>query len=642
MFNGRRTLDGSLGESMPRKDYEVRLEKVLNIHETIELQLAQARVDLTGLADQKDHQRLLLLEIEELLGVTKVLPRRGSTMALPPPPPQSKKADTADKASQVDTVGESQSYVESIERRHYTYMLEAFKALRFTADVYAPLEIKHPKRSKHIDESDRISHAEEHIRLKGTLSELNSSLSSLVLSLPKPSATFAQPFHRKQQRSFNPRSSKINFFPPADGFMLAQPDLDIAIHLRLVTLDPFIVTQTNSFPRARSAALSLLYDKIEHLQWKVPEIADVRFNIKDIVPLGLTQDDLHLRKYFRTKQQPELDYAALFQQVCAHVAVLQVIKKYRFKLRAVFLSYNVEGMQTLPELLTMSFAGFVSMLKDMMLITRDFEVLDAAKVFYLAFVNSKQLPESAFSDEKSWLKALVMGSAFKEHYQLRFPNFIEALVRLVWLHPRFTRLTSVPIYERIHLLYKRDLKPNVRLTQAYFYTPYLADPFVTRAVYIHEAELHSLFEGYQTSLSDVEKVTDFVERHGKMELGKFYSLLSNSGVLLDAEVQARSQEDVDSELLTPQSASSHPLLYSPKPLRTSAIRFPSTLLEKADNQNLKIIASRNIRFDASSSLSLPFYRPLRAKFAVDKLTVFNFFVSAMKVRQLGRTMTSCS
>lgn len=626
MFNGRRTLDGS--EAQPKKDYEVRLERVLNTHESMELQLAQAKQDLAALADQRDYQKVLLLEVEEMLGVVRVLPRRASNIPLPLP--VSKKADTAEKASQVDTVGESQSYVESIERRHYNYMLEAFKALRFTADVYSPLEIKHPKRSKHIVESARISHSEEHIRLKGTISELNSSLSSLVISLPKPAASLAQPFHRKQQRSFIPRASKASFFPATEGFLLAQPDLEIALHLRLDTLDPFIVTQTNSFPRARNVALSLLYDEIEYYQWKVPEVADVRFNIKDIVPLGLTQDDLHLKKYFRTKQQPELDYAALFQQVYAHVAVLKVVKKYRFKLRGMFLSYNVEGMQTLPQLLTMSFAGFVSMLKDAMLITRDFEVLDAAKVFYLAFVNSKQLPESALSDEKSWLKALVMGSAFKEHYQLRFPNFIESLIRLVALHPRFVRLASVPIYERIHLLYKRDLKPNVRLTQSYFYTPYLADPFVIRSIYIHETELHSLFEGYQTSLSDVEKVTDFVERHGKLELGKFYSLLSNSGVLLDAEVQARTQEDVDKELLSP-TPSSHTLLYSPGPPKTSAIRFPSTLLEKADNQNLKIIASRNIRFDASSSLSLPFYRPLRAKFTVDKLTVFNFFVSTMKV-----------
>lgn len=156
LFNGRRALDGYLNETAPKKDYEVRLERVLSTHENMELLLAQCRMDLSSLADQRDHQKLLLMDVEDMLGMAKALPRRASNTPLPPPPP-TKKPDTEEKASQVDTVGESQSYVESIERRHYTYMLEALRSLRFTADVYAPLEIKHPKRSKHVPETGRTS-----------------------------------------------------------------------------------------------------------------------------------------------------------------------------------------------------------------------------------------------------------------------------------------------------------------------------------------------------------------------------------------------------------------------------------------------------------------------------------------------------
>ena len=639
LLQERRTQDGYHVEP-EKKDYMVRVEHLLSTHETLELALAQARVDLNSLYDSRDQQKLILLEVDELLGGPKLAGSRRSSMLCPMLTPMitqlqtqlPPKVETADKASQADTVAETQSYVESIERRHYTYMLEAFKSLRFTVDLFSPVEIKHPKMSKRTDDGSRTSHADEQIRLRGTLSEVNTSLSRVLLNLPKPTAPL--PMHRKGLRSTAGRMSitKQSFLFPMEALVL-PPELELAMHVRLDTLDPFVVTQTNAFPRARSIQMTLLYDELEETHWKVPEIADIRFNIKDIVPLGLTQDELHLRKYFRTKQQPELDSAAQYQQACAHLGVLRFLRKYRLQLRSIFVSYNTEGMQTLPELLTMSFSSFIGLLKDALLMTRDFDVLDAAKVFYLAFISSKKLPESALSDEKSWLRALVMGSAFKEHYQLRLSNFFEALVRLVMLHPRYVRLVSVPPHDRLTLLYKRDLKPNVRKTQAHFYATYLEDPFIIRAIYSHENELFSLYDGYITRLSDVEKVTDFAERHGKLELGKFYSLLSNSGILLDAEIQTRSLDDADAELLHIAGEDvKKTKIISPSPPKASTIRFPSTLIEKAENKNLKIIAPRNLRsVGATLSISLPFYRPLRAKFLIDKLTVFNFFVAVMKV-----------
>jgi hypothetical protein len=142
-----------------------------------------------------------------------------------------------------------------------------------------------------------------------------------------------------------------------------------------------------------------------------------------------------------------------------------------------------------------------------------------------------------------------------------------------------------------------------------------------------------MFDGYQTKLSDVEKVTDFTERHGKLELRKFYALLANSGILLDADIEQRVADDVDAEMMKINGTDKRKTqLHTAKIGKASTIRFPSTLFEKAENKNLKIVATKNVRSSGpSSSISLPFYRPLRAKFLVDKLTIFNFFISVMQV-----------
>lgn len=469
------------------------------------------------------------------------------------------------------------------------------------------------------------------MKLEGTLAELNMKISKVLFSTrmtPSLGNSLLTPRKQGLSGKTSPRLGKLISLETT----LSGTDLELAFHLRLLSLDPFLVTQTNTFPRSRYLPLTHIYDKLEHIQWKIPEIADIRFNIRDILPLGLTQDEVHLTKYFQSKTPP-LNLSHEYQNANAYLQLLSVIRRRRRVLRAAFISYNVESMQTLPDLVMMNFSTFVSLVKDAMLLGHDYDILDTAKAFYLSTVSSKKLPDSAISDEKSWLRALIMGSSFKENYHLRFPNFLECLVRLAAAHPRFARLTHVPLNEKFSLLYKRDLKPNMRMTQAMFYLPLLRDPFVTRAVYMYETELYSMFDGYQTKLSDVEKVTDFTERHGKLELRKFYALLANSGILLDADIEQRVADDVDAEMMKINGTDKRKTqLHAAKIGKASTIRFPSTLFEKAENKNLKIVATKNVRSSGpSSSISLPFYRPLRAKFLVDKLTIFNFFISVMQV-----------
>lgn len=466
----------------------------------------------------------------------------------------------------------------------------------------------------------------------GTLSELNMRLSKVLFGTRmNPSNSLLTPKKQGLTGKSSPRLGKLLSLES----LLTGTDLELSCHLRLLSLDPFLVTQTNSFPRSRYLPLTHIYDQLELIQWKMPETADIRFNIKDILPLGLTQDEVYLTKYFQSKSIP-LDLSHEYQHANIYLQLLSAIRKRRKVLRAAFISYNVESMQTLQDLLTMNFSTFVSLVKDAMLLGTDFDILDVAKAFYLSYVSSKKLPDSAMSDEKSWLRALIMGSSFKENYHLRFPNFLECLVRLAAAHPRFVRLLHVPLNEKFSLLYKRDLKPNMRMTQAMFYLPLLRDPFITRAIYMYEVELYSMFDGYQTKLSDVEKVTDFTERHGKLELRKFYALLANSGIVLDADIEQRVADDVDAEMLKINGAGKRKTqLHNAKTAKASTIRFPSTLFEKAENKNLKIVATKNVRSSGpSSSLSLPFYRPLRVKFLVDKLTIFNFFISVMQVTSI--------
>ena len=454
-------------------------------------------------------------------------------------------------------------------------------------------------------------------------------MSRLVFNFRTGGSQFASKFQAFPAGKTSPRMGKLHSLESLGG----SNDLEVAVHFRLISVDPFLVTQTNSYPRARHLPLMHVYDQIEEIQWKVPELADIRFNVKDILPLGLTQDDVHLIKYFHSKSSLST-LTQEYQNATSYFQLLSSLRRHHTVLRNAFLSYNVESMQTLPDLLMMNFSTFVSLLKDTMLLGTDFDVLDAAKVFYLSYVSSKKLPDSAVSDEKSWLRALIMGSSFKENYNLRFPNFLEALVRLTAGHPRLVRLLHVPLSEKFNLIYKRDLKPNMRLIPALLYLPLLRDPFIMRVIYVHEVELYSMFDGYQTTLSDVEKLTDFTERHGKLELRKFYSLLANSGVLLDADIEQRVDDDIDVEMIKIGGGDGKRkgVKKNVAAGKASTIRFPSTLLEKAENKNLKIVATKNVRSkDPGSHLSLPFYRPLRGKFLVDKLTVFNFFICVMKV-----------
>jgi len=148
-------------QAREKKDCMKLVETALSTQESIELQVLACQRDLQWLAEGKHSPRSLMAEIEEMLGGQNYdgHPAQMQSPVTPSPlSPRIFRFDSkleivhCDKATQADTVSGDQSYLESLERRHYVYMQETFRSLRFSLEIFSPVEIKFPKRSKPVPE----------------------------------------------------------------------------------------------------------------------------------------------------------------------------------------------------------------------------------------------------------------------------------------------------------------------------------------------------------------------------------------------------------------------------------------------------------------------------------------------------------
>ena len=581
--------------------------------------------------------------------------------------PLLKSVETADKSTQAAEAKEEVVNLGLLENRHCAYMFEAFHHLRFALEIVSPVEVDRPEKSQPIPESSSKPHIEHRLRLKGTIRELNQQLveiafrptvrtaGNLIVQRGKTSRPTIRPL-------LSPRSTPKGFKSPFSAQLLSDlaaatkprastvaiglgETIILSLNLRLKTTAPFQLQQTRPLPQYFRASTKVKYAEIEHIQTIMPEIADLRFNISDVISPEMPADEFYLSRYFSgLKDYSEAHFLKVEENITSSLHIFQFLLRHRKYLRLVFISYNMEAMSNVSDLLCMAFPSFIKFLKDCLLISPAFDLLAAAKVFYLSAVKSKEMPKSEGVDgERQWFKHLLNSYNFTGNYRLKLSGFLESIVRLTYYHPRFQRLTGLSHRLKLDLLYKRYLKPNARLTQGSYYCNLLRDIHVIEVLKTYEQGLYEIFQGYESRLTTNEKLMDYIGKDKKMDLHKYYAFLGNSGYLIQADIISIGNEDIEQEInrlndlqaAKPQSPASF-LLRPNQPyhihVKETTIRFPSSLIDRVENANMKLKAVRNTRHQGSSqdSVLLPFHRPMRSTLQVDKLTAFAFFVSVMK------------
>lgn len=153
-------------QHIEKKDCLQVVEQALTTMDSMEMMIRNCQRDVMALSEARNNPKYVMAEIEEMLGGHRLdhYPMPCFSPSSPTPlspriPRFDSKPDLSrvDKSTQADSVSGDQSYLESIERRHYVYMLEAFRSLRFSIDIFSPVEIMYPKRSKWIPESNSRS-----------------------------------------------------------------------------------------------------------------------------------------------------------------------------------------------------------------------------------------------------------------------------------------------------------------------------------------------------------------------------------------------------------------------------------------------------------------------------------------------------
>jgi hypothetical protein len=164
----------------------------------------------------------------------------------------------------------------------------------------------------------------------------------------------------------------------------------------------------------------------------MPEIADSRFNISDLLHPEMTADQFFLNSYFigSGKDITETQWSRAEEDVMVSLQLHRLLLRHRKYFKMLFLSYNMESMSAVTDMLSMDFATFVKLMKDVMLLTPSFDLIAAAKVFYLSCVPSKELQHAENAEsERKWFKHLLSSYNFKANYRLHLSNFLESLVR---------------------------------------------------------------------------------------------------------------------------------------------------------------------------------------------------------------------
>ena len=653
-------------------------------HEQLDRLMWAMQDTLDSLVLEGQKQVECLVEIEDLFGAVKKPGQLKNsekeerpaeeigtcdTFSSPIPiSPTPKLPDTADKATQASEANEDVLNFALLESRHCEYMFEAFHHLRFAMEIVSPVEIERPERSQPIPQSNSKLHAEHRLNLKGTILELNQLLADISIRpllkspanslLPRgkttrytvrssfaftpnlplsPRLSIPQRTPNEKAGSLKPRASAIN--------VVLGDSLNLHLNLRLVTTEPFLIQQTRPLPSNCLSGTKVKYAEIEHIQTIMPEIADIRFNISDVLTPEMTPDQFYLCRYFcSSKDNSEINFIKVDENVTNSLHIHHFFLRHRRYFRLLFLSYTMEAMSTVTDLLTLSFPSFIKLLKDCFLLSPDFDLLSCAKVFYLSSVKCKEIPENEdLQGQRKWLKHLLNSYNFAGNYRLRLSGFLEAVVRITHYHPRFQRLTNLTHREKLEILYKRCIKPNARLTQGSYYANLLKDVHVMEVLRVYESQLYEVFQGYEVKLTHSEKMVDFIGKDRKMDLHKYYSFLANSGYLIQADIISIENEDIEQEIHNLNEF--HPAKSISKPsfqlrpnqpyniqVKETTIRFPSSLIERMENANIKLKAAKNTRHNAGNSenVLLSFYRPMRSTLQVDKLTAFSFFVTVLR------------
>lgn len=505
------------------------------------------------------------------------------------------------------------------------------------------------------------------MRLEGTIDELNYELSSLTVApradvparpsrmsviCPKPGSN--QSAGTKSKRKLSKSERRLHTAAPLLPLRLetsAFPvDFEFNLHLSLLNIAPLKAIQSRPLPRYYHPTTKKQYDKLLFIQWKMPEISDLNFNIDDLLPLSQAKDQFYIEHYFLTdkKDKSAETESLVYRDITQRLKLYTYICKRRQKLRNVFVSYNLENIQLVRDILSMNFATFMRLLKDLMLLSKDFDVIEAVKVFYQSVVHSKQLPDFTAGNEQKWLTDLLRSFNFETNYRLKLPGFIESLVRLAAIHPRFKRLSSTSLADRFAIFYTHILKPNVRLVLGLHYRKLQKDIHVMDTIGQFETDLHNIYSAYQLHLPEKSILIDFKGKHLKLSLSNAYSLFGDQHLLKPGEIVGRTidslEEDIESirEEEIPTFHERKPTVKgtlkqifaqnraATKYYQQKEIRFPSSSTANTLQHSERIGSKLN--YHSAHFPLLPFSRPMRNELLLDRFDLFSFFLSALDVR----------
>ncbi|CAG9320792.1 unnamed protein product [Blepharisma stoltei] len=582
----------------------------------------------------------------------------------------SPRSESVDKYVQVGKPSDDIFSIRELEKKHYRYMLDAFRNLRFKLEISSNIDCiaPHDIEKESWDENTKIT-------ITGSTREINEKISSLVFkgimqnyssTSTSPTLTIARAQSKASLPSIKSRKpsvagiiemkeisihkknmKSVSVMPEILKSVELAPqetEIKLACNLRLLNLDPFLITETRDLPHTCLTSTRNKYDEIEYIQWKMPEIADSRFDIDDILDSKFSQERLSFFTYFKSENDPTSDSKYAFEEeVAERLNLYKTLYKHKRRLRKIFLSYNIESMKVARDVLTMNLVSFIRLLSDSMVLSGRFDTLDAVKIFYVAFSHIKSKAQEA---SKSWLHHLTRSYNFKEIYRLSLSNFIEALIRLVHSHPRFSSLTNMKLHQKFELFYKLYLKPGARISQGMYYIELLKDLHIIEIMKHFTPQLYLMFNSSMTKIESKQVKGDLNDRHRKVELPKLLKLLEQFGILKGLNhIEYEEEEDIEIELINAspelrkiseiKSDTNYPKNKLKRPKRGS-IYFPTSLVRKPENLNIRPNVLKNLKNTglAYKHNILPFSRPVKDTYEIDKLTAFSLY-SGLLIKSSG-------
>jgi hypothetical protein len=396
-----------------------------------------------------------------------------------------------------------------------------------------------------------------------------------------------------------------------------ETEAELSINIKLDTLEAYKVTETRLMPSAFMQATRIKYAEIEDLQWRMPELADCRFNLDDIFPRFALHYEINVRSYFLTDKEPTpAEYTSLSREIDQRLELYKALHHRRAEIRQVFVSYNLVKMTEARDALSMSLASFTRLLNDCMVMGEGVTNYTITKVFAISSLSSKSMPELSSNSEREWLDSFLKIN-INNIYRLSLSGFIEALIRLVSWHPRFAKLGMLSLTEKFLLFYERSLKPNALINNVFFFEPVLDDVHMIDLANHFEGKLSELYAAYLIRLSERSQLLSMIEGAMKLELTSFYGLLDDLSVL-----EKIKYEDDEDEHAPDRHSSVRNTITSTK--------FASSLISKSQGR-----ATLRQKTETSEDF-LPISVPQREEMQINKYTAFCLFLSAMRVSTTQR------